>query len=605
MSHSVPTQGDLDVLALLTGSGNGQNIPQQGQQGKKKVLPRRDSPMDALLISAVIAGSDKISRHHFGHGARPGAYASCDESRPTSPARETPRVALRSTQAPRSERLRLEREKQQQTTPSSATISPPASSCAALPIPSTSDRRTSQHAQQNALLSTSSLSSSVGKERPKRKMSMDPTPITQTLQLASPSSSNYFHPSPSFSNPLLSSSPVVPPLGRIKVRCMARTRIPTPHGELFLHLYHNSHDQKEHLAIVIDPIQLDPVAKTFAPKNRKEIRSISLDGKWRQGETDMERVVRGAYVGRLLPGGEDNNTQPIEAAQEGQDDITMGIDGDDQIGGSSTPAEDEDVKPLVRIHSECYTGETIGSMRCDCGEQLDEAMRLIALPQELSKQIQAHLHSGIHAHPGSGKQADLKTEAFPTPESSRAGSPHAGPSADRRRDVVPGRGVVIYLRQEGRGIGLLEKIRAYNLQDLGHDTVTANLMLGHGADERKYDIAAEMLRDLGLAEGGIRLLTNNPEKVEGLSREGIRIVERVGMTPRDWKCTTQDDGHAHPGGDINNVGDETEKEYEDWRTRRAGVGLIGAGKAKGPELEKYLRTKVERMGHMIDIPEGI
>ncbi|OCF30349.1 GTP cyclohydrolase II [Kwoniella heveanensis BCC8398] len=440
-------------------------------------------------------------------------------------------------------------------------------------------------------------------------MSMDPTPISQTLQLASPSSSNYFHPSPSFHNPLLSSSsPVIPPPGRIKVRCMARTRIPTPHGELFLHLYHNSHDQKEHLAIVIDPIQLDPAAKSFAPKSRKEIRSISLDEKWREGETDMERVVRGAYVGRLLPGGEGNNTQPIEPTQVGQDDITMGIDGDEQIGGteSSSFAEEEDVKPLVRIHSECYTGETIGSMRCDCGEQLDEAMRLIALPQELSKQIQAHLHSGVHAHQGSDNRQDLKTEAFPTPESSRAGSPHADrATVDNRRDVVPGRGVVIYLRQEGRGIGLLEKIRAYNLQDLGHDTVTANLMLGHGADERKYDIAAEMLRDLGLAEGGIRLLTNNPEKVEGLSREGIRIVERVGMTPRDWKCTTQDDGHVHVGLEKNNAGEDAEKEYEDWRTRRAGVGLIGAGKVKGPELEKYLRTKVERMGHMIDIPEGL
>ncbi|WVQ94529.1 GTP cyclohydrolase II [Kwoniella sp. CBS 9459] len=604
MSHSAPNQGDLDVLALLTGSGSGHNPSQQGQQGKKKALPRRDSPMDALLISAVIAGSDKISRHHFGHAARPGAYASCDESRPTSPSRETPRVILKSTQAPRSERLRLEREKQHQVTSPTTSISPPnsSSSTGPLPIAQKADRRTSQYALQNGLLSTSPLSSSVGKDRPKRKMSMDPTPITQTLQLASPSSSNYFHPSPSFSNPLLSSSPAVPPPGRIKVRCMARTRIPTPHGELFLHLYHNSHDQKEHLAIVIDPIQLDPVAKSFAPKSRKEIRSISLDEKWREGETDMERVVRGAYVGRLLPGGEDTNTLPIEASREGQDDIAMGIDGDDVIGGSVTLAEEEDVKPLVRIHSECYTGETIGSMRCDCGEQLDEAMRLIALPQELSKQIQAHLHSDAHAR---RHQEDLKTEAFPTPESSRAGSPHADRSPDRGRDVVPGRGVVIYLRQEGRGIGLLEKIRAYNLQDLGHDTVTANLMLGHGADERKYDVAAEMLRDLGLAQDGIRLLTNNPEKVEGLSREGIRIVERVGMTPRDWKCTTQDDGHPHVGMDSSHTGDEAEKEYDDWRTRRAGVGLIGAGKAKGPELEKYLRTKVERMGHMIDIPEGI
>ena len=157
---------------------------------------------------------------------------------------------------------------------------------------------------------------------------------------------------------------------------------------------------------------------------------------------------------------------------------------------------------------------------------------------------------------------------------------------------------MVYLRQEGRGIGLLEKIRAYNLQDLGHDTVTANLMLGHGADERRYSVAAEILRDLGLAgdegKGGIRLLTNNPEKVEGLAGEGITVSERVGMIPRDWK-------HSHPPrGTVKEMEAELEgrdTEYEDWRTRRAGVGLIGAGRASGPELEKYLKTKVERMGH--------
>ncbi|WVR03932.1 GTP cyclohydrolase II [Kwoniella sp. DSM 27419] len=594
MTHSAPSQADMDFLAMLTSDsstlgplspapGPGAEISgsdeSTGPSGAKKQLPRRDSPMDALLISAVIAGSEKVSRHHFGHGMpRAGPYASCDESRPVTPSRETPKVVMRSTQAPRSERIRLAKESI--TTgggnPSNGAGSSTSGASTAVPIPTT-DRRAGSGSGVTSPLSTSS---NMGKDRPRRKMSMDPTPISQTLQLASPSSSNYFHPNPSPSSlfPSMVAPSAVPVTKttssseRVKVRCMARTRIPTPHGELFLHLYHNSHDTKEHLAIVIDPIQLEPSAKAQAPRGRREIRSATLDSKWRDGETDMERVVRGAYVGRLLPGGEGNKSRIIEEAAEGvEEDVMM---------GEEEWQEDDDVKPLVRIHSECYTGETIGSMRCDCGEQLDEAMRLIALPQSLSRELQNHLHARVAA------QADtLATEAFPTPASSRPATPGT-------QRTVPGRGVVIYLRQEGRGIGLLEKIRAYNLQDLGHDTVTANLLLGHGADERKYDVAAEMLRDLSLASGGIRLLTNNPEKVEGLAREGIKVVERVGMTPRDWKCSAQDD-------------EGEEKEYEDWRTRRAGVGLIGAGKAKGPELEKYLRTKVERMGHMIDLPRGV
>ncbi len=191
---------------------------------------------------------------------------------------------------------------------------------------------------------------------------------------------------------------------------------------------------------------------------------------------------------------------------------------------------------------------------------------------------------------------------------------------------LPGRGVIVYLRQEGRGIGLLEKIRAYNLQDLGHDTVSANLMLGHGADERKYDIAAAILRDLGMGStstesgvvsDGIRLLTNNPEKVQGLAKEGIKIDERVGMVPRGWQSQHQ---HGQTGrgrrkraqpsklrhainigmedmdDEMDDEVDETEA-YEDWKGRRGGATLIGGNAARGPELEKYLRTKVERMGH--------
>lgn len=123
---------------------------------------------------------------------------------------------------------------------------------------------------------------------------------------------------------------------------------------------------------------------------------------------------------------------------------------------------------LVRVHSECFTGDVLGSLRCDCGEQLDHALQLIA------------------------------AEAL---------------------------GVVVYLRQEGRGIGLEQKLHAYNLQDRGYDTVDANLMLGHGADERSYSLAACILEDLGVKS--VRLITNNPAKISALQSEGVNVVARV------------------------------------------------------------------------------
>ena len=127
---------------------------------------------------------------------------------------------------------------------------------------------------------------------------------------------------------------------------------------------------------------------------------------------------------------------------------------------------------LVRVHSECFTGDVLGSNRCDCGEQLRCAKQHIA----------------------------------------EAGS-----------------GVLIYLRQEGRGIGLLDKLRAYNLQDKGYDTVDANLLLGHQVDERDYVIAALIMKDLGVKS--IRLLTNNPQKIDRLRELNISVVERVPVEP--------------------------------------------------------------------------
>ncbi len=160
------------------------------------------------------------------------------------------------------------------------------------------------------------------------------------------------------------------------------------------------------------------------------------------------------------------------------------------LGEVSQPAE-----VLVRVHSECFTGDVLGSRRCDCGEQLHESLHLIA-------------------------------EA--------------------------GAGMLIYLRQEGRGIGLLDKLRAYNLQDSGYDTVEANLLLGHQPDERDYTIAAHILRDWHIRS--IRLLTNNPLKIESLQTLGVRVTRRVPL--------------------------------------QAGVTPHNAG---------YLRTKVERMRHWLTL----
>jgi 3,4-dihydroxy 2-butanone 4-phosphate synthase / GTP cyclohydrolase II len=154
---------------------------------------------------------------------------------------------------------------------------------------------------------------------------------------------------------------------------------------------------------------------------------------------------------------------------------------------------------MTRVHSECLTGDVFGSLRCDCGSQLERALELI------------------------GKE---------------------------------GRGVVLYIRgHEGRAIGLTHKLRAYELQDRGRDTVEANLELGFAADQREYGIGAQILADLGVRT--MRLLTNNPDKRAGLEGYGLSIVERV---PLETEPTPH------------NIG--------------------------------YLRTKVEKLGHLLEVPEG-
>jgi GTP cyclohydrolase II len=175
--------------------------------------------------------------------------------------------------------------------------------------------------------------------------------------------------------------------------------------------------------------------------------------------SDLDRPVRATIVARArlpLDGLPPSQMVSFRDPSSGEDHVALVIGA---FGGEP---------PLIRLHSECLTGDVFGSLKCDCGPQLKQALRLIG---------------------------------------------------------DAGGGVLLYLRQEGRGIGLANKLRAYQLQDRGLDTVDANRRLGFADDERDYRMAAAMLRALGIDR--VRLLTNNPAKVAGLEHEGIAVTERV------------------------------------------------------------------------------
>ncbi|KAI8981514.1 GTP cyclohydrolase II-domain-containing protein [Pilobolus umbonatus] len=320
-------------------------------------------------------------------------------------------------------------------------------------------------------------------------------------------------------------TPALVPDNDIRIQCQVRARIPTNEGgEMYLYLYKNNQDTKEHLAIVYGD----------------DIRSQSLDKTW-ENETIMNRIVRGAYYGRLQEVVTDecrslSLTKDQEAYLEGQ-----------QAKAKASWKVSND-PPLVRIHSECFTGETVHSARCDCGEQLDSAM---------SQMQQA------------------------------------------------GRGVIVYLRQEGRNIGLMEKLKAYNLQDLGHDTVAANVLLSHPADGRTYGIANAILKDLQLKN--VQLLTNNPDKIKQLESYGsIKVVKRQSMVPRSWSIPTLN----HITGQSNHLtGRSTANSPVPFHIRPFAAddsSTVSSG-ASSPrnELDKYLAVKVKKMGHILDLPDDL
>jgi GTP cyclohydrolase II len=206
-----------------------------------------------------------------------------------------------------------------------------------------------------------------------------------------------------------------------------------------------------------------PITRPNAAKLAKKLNLLSVDAKLIDAYQTSAVNELGWITSAKLPlaGAEQCEVLVFRPPSGGREHLALLI-------GRPSPER----PPLVRVHSECLTGDLLGSLKCDCGDQLRGAIR-------------------------------------------RMSEDAAG-------------GVLLYLAQEGRGIGLVNKLRAYNLQDQGFDTVDANLRLGFESDERQFSVASEILKRLGFT--AIRLLTNNPEKVSGMEDGGLAVVERVPHT---------------------------------------------------------------------------